>query len=165
MKRKIAELIQQKGLRNFKSISPQNSIHDALTRLEQTNSSALLVLEGKNLKGIFTEKDFARKALIENITLSTSVDKVMTKNIYCADPSYTLEDCLQIMSKNHIRHLPVMDGESPIALVSMGHIMEFLVDDKDTQIKQLTTYITGTGYTPDIHQNIKLLNSQHQEAL
>ncbi len=160
MKRKIAELIKQKGLRHFVSISPQDSIQTALTYLQKTSSAALLVIHENKLLGVFTEKDFARNALKNDISLTSTVDKVMTTSFYPIQPSNTLEESLQIMSKSHSEHLPVLESDTPIALVSMAHIMEFLVEDKETQIRQLTTYITGSSLYLDLTGNKKEQNSQ-----
>lgn len=160
MKRKIAELIKQKGLRHFASISPQDSIKTALTYLEKTNSGALLVISENNLKGIFTEKDFARSVLRNDITLSSTVDKVMTTSYYYIQLSNTIEESLQAMSKSQVEHLPVFENDTPIALVSMAHIMEFLVEDKENQIRQLTTYITGSCLSLDLSHNKREQNNQ-----
>lgn len=160
MKRRIAELIKQKGLRHFVSISPQDSIETALNYLEKTNSRALLVISENKLEGIFTENDFVRNILKSDINLSSTVDKVMTTSFYYIQFSNTLEVCLQAMSKSHVEHLPVFESDTPIALVSMSHIMEFLVEDKENQIRQLTTYITGSCLSLDLSHNRREQNNQ-----
>ena len=155
MKRQIKDLIHQKGINVFASVGPKNSIYQALEILDATNSSALLVVEDNILKGIFSEKDFARAVVYNNISLFANVEIIMARKIYYAEPHFTLEDCLQIMSKMHIRHLPILDKGQPIALVSMRHIMEVLVEDKETQIRDLTSYITGSFSSIDTIGNYK----------
>lgn len=147
MKRSVQELINQKRLHNFSSVSPDASVHEALIVLENTNSSALLVLKNNTLVGIFSEKNFAKAALNGHVDLNIKVKSVMTSKVYFVKPQFTLEECLQVMSHAHVRHLPVLDGNTPIALLSMRHIMEVLVQDKEAEIKNLTTYITGSGFT------------------
>lgn len=144
MKRLVRDLIRQKGLYNLVSVASNASIFEALSILETTNSSAILVTENDKLVGIFSEKDFTRAAKRKNAQLSANVESVMTKKVYYVEPSFTLEECLQVMSKFHIRHLPVIENGRPVALLSMRHIMEVLVEDKDMQIRELTTYIVGT---------------------
>lgn len=172
MKRQIKDLIMRKGLSSFKSIGPKSSISYALEVLQATNSSALLVTENKRLKGIFSEKDFARAAIRGGVQLFEEVGSIMTSRVYYAEPSFTLEECLQIMSKVHVRHLPIMEDHRPIALVSMRHIMEALVEDQATQIRDLTTYITGASSVIDFekakraHARMPIYNSNfNQEVL
>jgi len=144
MKRQVKDIIQQKGINVFASVGPKNSIYQALEVLDSTNSSALLIIEENTLKGIFSEKDLARAVIYQNISLYANVESIMVKKIYYAEPHFTLEECLQIMSKMHIRHLPVLDKNQVVALLSMRHIMEVLVEDKEAQIRDLTSYITGS---------------------
>lgn len=174
MQRQVKDLIQQAGLSHFARISPKGSILEALKILDLTKSSALLVIENNLLKGIFSEKDFSRAVVKRGIRLTEKVETIMTSKIYFADMSNTLEDCLQIMYKVHVRHLPIIKDGVPVALISMRHIMEALVKDKDTQIRDLTTYITGTSIAGSIASNEnKILPAQiptlqsgiHQGAL
>lgn len=145
MKRHVKDLINKRGLQNFATVRPDSSISDALNVLLTTNCSAVLVVKNNRLKGIFSEKDFAKASLKSGSILSDKVESTMTSKVYYAEPNFTLEECLQIMTKVHVRHLPVMDKDTPIAMLSMRHIMEALVDDKENQIRELTTYITGSS--------------------
>lgn len=143
MKRMVRELIQQKKLHHFVTATPDTSVHDALTILEETHSSALMIVDHHGLRGIFTERDFARAAIDQGVHLSVPVCTVMTSIVYYVEPHFTLEDCLQVMTRVGVRHLPVLEDGIPIASVSMKQIVEILVEDKDTQIQHLTTYISG----------------------
>lgn len=143
MKRSVGDLIRQKGLKTFCSASREHSIFEALAILHKNQSSALLVVEDGKLHGIFSEKDFTRACITKGIPLYAKVDSVMTARVYYVDPTFTVEQCLQIMSKVHVRHLPVLENGTPIALISMRHIMEVLVEDKEMLIRDLTSYITG----------------------
>jgi signal-transduction protein with cAMP-binding, CBS, and nucleotidyltransferase domain len=149
MKRLVRDLIRQKELLGFANVSPTASVFEALSVLESQKCSALLVMEGSQLQGVFSEKDFARAYMNKGIQLSESVANVMTTQIYYVEPTFTLEDCLKVMSKVHVRHLPVIENSKPIALLSMRHIMEILVEDKEAKIRELTTYITGNSLIGD----------------
>lgn len=143
MNRTVRKLMEQRGLTTFAWVSPEASVYDALYTLQSSNSSALLVISKNRIEGIFSEKDFARASLKKATPLSTKVRNVMTEKVYYVEPEFTLEDCLNIMSMVHVRHLPVLESGRPIGLVSMRHIMEALVEDKKTKIRELTSYITG----------------------
>jgi CBS domain-containing protein len=145
MKRLVKDLIRQRGLLSYKSVSPKTAVLEALNILETTKSSALLVTENNQLVGIFSEKDFALASMKHGIQLSAKVCSAMTSKVYYVEPAFTLEECLQVMLKIHVRHLPVLEDGRPIALISMRHIMEVLIEDKEAQIRELTTYITGSG--------------------
>ena len=171
MKRSVRDLIRQKGLQTFASVSPESSIFEALNVLENTKSSAVLVLRNGILRGIFSEKDFARASMKKGIQLSASVQSAMTSKVYYVEPNFNLEECLQVMTKVHVRHLPVIEDGRPIALLSMRHIMEVLVEDKEEHIRHLTTYILGGSFIIEsaneqktAHVPIYFLN-QGQEAV
>lgn len=149
MKRKVRDFIKQKGLGFFVSVDPESSIWEALNVLRVSNSSALLVTEREQLRGLFSEKDFARSLMNREISLKDSVRSVMTTRIFYVEPDFTLEDCLQIMSKVHVSHLPVLERGLPLGLISMRNIVQVLVDEKDAQIRELTTYIGGPGAVLD----------------
>jgi len=143
MKRMVRDLIQLKDLQHFASATPDTTVHDALTILEETRSSALMIVDHRGLQGIFTERDFARAAIDQGILLSAAVCTVMSSTVYYVEPHFTLEDCLQVMTRVGVRHLPVLEHGILVASVSMKQIVEVLVEDKDTQIQHLTTYISG----------------------
>ena len=150
MKRKVIDLIESKKLRSFVSVSPQHTVQYTLEILSKYKLSAIMVIQGQHLKGIFSYKDLAKALLQYNFSLSAPVEYYMTTKIYYALSHFTLEECLQIMTKAHVRHLPVIQGHQPISLISMRHIMEILVKDKDDQIRDLTNYITGGSSNSEI---------------
>lgn len=145
MKRSVKDLTGQRGRLSYTSVSPDTTVFEALNILETAKSSALLVTENNQLVGIFSEKDFAQASMKQGIQLSAKVCSAMTSKVYYVEPAFTLEECLHVMSKVHVRHLPVLEDGRPIALISMRHIMEVLIEDKEAQIRELTTYITGSG--------------------
>jgi CBS domain-containing protein len=145
MKRKVRELIEKRGLKGFVSVNPDANILEALSMLEHTNASALPVVDDGRLVGIVSEKDFARASLRMSASLFSKVRSIMVSKVYFVDPDYTLESCLQIMSRLHIRHLPVIEHGQLLMVLSMRHVMEFLVEDRDDQIHHLMTYIAASG--------------------
>lgn len=149
MKRTVFELLRQINQQQIVTVSSQASVYEALLTLERKSCSALLVVENDRLQGIFSEKDFARATVYKGIQLTEKVTSLMTTKIYYAEPSFTLEECLQIMTSNHIRHLPILDNKRPIAILSMRHIMEAFVADQQAQIRDLTVYITGSSASVD----------------
>lgn len=170
MKRTVEELMLKKKISGFACITPEASIFQALDVLDSSKSSTLLVTRGHELRGIFSEKDFARASIRKGIQLSDSVATAMTTKIYYVTSTFTLEECLQVMAMAHVRHLPVMDEGKPIALLSMRHIMEILIEDKETKIHELTSYIMGSNHIEGVQdqKNSKSPNYliiQNREAL
>ena len=146
MNRLVGDFIKQKNLEKFSWITPDTSIFEAIKTLGLEKTGVLIVLENNFIKGIFCEKNFTRNAVISHTPLYAKVDTVMTKKVYFAPPEFTLEDCLQVMKKVHVRYLPIVDKKRPIGLVSMRHIMEALIEDKKIRIEELTNYIMGGGF-------------------
>lgn len=149
MKRLVRDLMNQRDLSKIPMIGKQATIADALSMLKKHDSGALLVMNDAKPVGIFSERDFARFALdhTESLPLKLPITMFMTSKIVFVTPDYKLEDCLLVMTKLHIRHLPVLDGGAPVALLSMRHIMEALIQDNQFMITELTKYITGSYYS------------------
>lgn len=171
MKRTVFELLKQIDQQQVVTVPPHASVFEALLTLERKSCSALLVVENDHLQGIFSEKDFARATVYKGVQLTEKVTSLMTTKIYYAEPGFTLDECLQVMTANHIRHLPVLDNKRPIALLSMRHIMEALVSDQEAQIRDLTAYITGSSASVDSNskksniRNPVYFATTNQEAL
>ncbi len=147
MKRLVRDLMKQRDLSKIPMIGKQATISDALQVLERHDSGALLVMDCMRPAGIFSERDFARFALVhkESLYLRLRLSMVMTSKIVFVTPDYKLEDCMLVMTKLHIRHLPVLDEGVPVALLSMRHIMEALIQDNQFMITELTKYVTGSS--------------------
>lgn len=146
MKRTVYDLMKQKDLSKLHLISEMANLQDALNLLQKDDVGALLVMDIDQVVGIFSERDFARafsdkKGLLDP---SIKVRDLMSKKIVYVTPDYRLDECMSVMVKFKIRHLPVLLGEIPIAFLSMRHIMEALVEDSQFMVNQLTTYITGS---------------------
>ena len=125
-----------------------DTIFQALQVMAQANIGAVLVKDGEHFVGIFTERDYARKGEAQGRTAKeTLVKELMTEKMITVVPETTVEQCMAIMLKYRIRHLPVVEHEKLVGLVSMRDVVESVVSNKETLIKDLESYIMGTGFT------------------
>lgn len=129
------------------SVMSETTIHEALEVLMEKNVGALLVLDGDRVSGIFSERDYARRVGLEGkFTNDTPVKEVMSTEVMYVSPKESLEQCMAFMTSKDIRHLPVLDGERLVGLVSIGDVVRAVIADKDIQIQQLENYVTGLLY-------------------
>ncbi|WEK18770.1 MAG: CBS domain-containing protein [Candidatus Pedobacter colombiensis] len=139
----VKHLLSTKSVQIF-SITEHSSVLDALKLMMEKNISALLVMEEQELKGIFTERDYARKIILHGkSSAETSVQEVMTAAPITVLPSDTIEFCMSIMTDKHIRHLPVMEKDQLLGMVSIGDLVKFIIEDQKQTISQLENYITS----------------------
>jgi len=140
----VANLLSKKGSNVF-SISPKASIRDALAILEEHNVGALPILDNDELVGIFSERDLARLLAQSNsFSLNTLIEKVMTRKVFTITPSTKTEECMQMMTDKHIRHLPVMDEGKLIGIISIGDVLKAVIKTQREFIKRLEEYIGGS---------------------
>jgi CBS domain-containing protein len=126
------------------AIAPNASVLDALKLLAEKNVGAILVMEGQRLAGIISERDYARKvALKGKSSADTPVSEVMTKSVICVSLTHTNEDCMGLMTQKHIRHLPVVDGERVLGMLSIGDLVKDMISEQQFIISQLESYIHG----------------------
>jgi CBS domain-containing protein len=124
-------------------ISPDNSVYDAIKLMSEKNVGALPVLKGNSLVGIFSERDYARKVVLLNRkSQNTLVGEIMTEKVITVDPNYTLEDCMEMMTVEKIRHLPVMQGNRLIGIISIGDVVNTIIESQKEIIDQLQLYIS-----------------------
>ncbi len=148
MQRTVRELIKHKGMNFVPTVQFGESVQTALEKLDYYDSGVLLVMKMGRIIGIFSERDFARAAIDfdgRNI-LKSRVESIMGQNVIFVTDDYRLDECMAVMSSNKIRHLPVLQDGHPIALLSMRHIMEALIEDKEFLIDELTKYVMGERY-------------------
>jgi CBS domain-containing protein len=139
----VQQLLSTKSVQIF-SVTENSSVLDALKVMMEKNISALLILEGQQLKGIFTERDYARKIVLHGkSSADTSIREVMTANPITVLPSDSIEFCMGLMTDKHIRHLPVMQGDQLLAMVSIGDVVKFIIEDQKQTISQLESYINS----------------------
>jgi CBS domain-containing protein len=126
------------------SVSPETSVYEALGYMAEKNVGALLVQQDGKLAGIFSERDYARKVILKGkSSLKTPVRDIMTERVRFVRPDQTIEECMALMTEKHVRHLPVLEGDEVIGVLSIGDLVKATLEEKDFMIKQLENYITG----------------------
>jgi CBS domain-containing protein len=126
------------------SIAPQATVYEALELMAKKNVGALLVIENGNVVGMFTERDYARKVILQGrSSKTTSVGELMTADVLYVSPDDTTEDCMAIMTDKHLRHLPVMENGQLAGIVSIGDVVKAIISDREFTIRELERYITG----------------------
>jgi CBS domain-containing protein len=127
------------------TISADSTVFDALQLMAERDIGALVVLDGESIAGIFSERDYARKVILQGLSSPrTPVRQVMTSGVYYATPNQSVEECMALMTDKHVRHLPVIDsGGSLMGVVSIGDLVRASIADKEFMINQLEKYILG----------------------
>jgi len=126
------------------SIAPTATVYDAIVRMSEKGVGALLVLSEGRLVGVISERDYARKVILkEKSSKATPVWEIMTDRLITASPSTTVEECMRLMTENRIRHLPVVDGERVVGVVSIGDLVNWTITAHEETIGHLQGYIEG----------------------
>jgi CBS domain-containing protein len=126
------------------SITPDASVYEALEVMSDHHVGALLVIRQGELVGVLSERDYARKvALLNRNSRDTRVDEIMTERVVCIDAERTVDECMALMSDRHIRHLPVLDGQKLLGMLSMRDLVEETLSEQRFTIEQLEVYIRG----------------------
>ena len=139
----IESVLRFKG-RQVWSIAPTATVYEAIARMSDAGVGALLVLSEGRLEGIISERDYARKVILkERSSKDTPVWEIMTEQVVTASPWATVEECMRVMTENRIRHLPVVDSERVVGLVSIGDLVDWIISAHEETIGQLQGYIEG----------------------
>lgn len=139
----IESLLRFKG-REVWSIAPTATVYEAIARMSDRGVGALLVLSEGRLEGILSERDYARKVILkERSSKDTPVWEIMTERVITASPNSTVEECMRVMTENRIRHLPVVDGERVVGIVSIGDLVNWTITAHEETIGHLQGYIEG----------------------
>jgi CBS domain-containing protein len=137
----VSQLLALKG-RAVHTIDKSATVFEAISRMVERNVGALLALDGMKPVGILTERDYLRKvALHGRASRTTRVEEIMSTELISIGLDTGVEECMSLMTRNHIRHLPVFDGAEIAGIVSIGDIVKFLAGDRLAQIEQLTAYV------------------------
>jgi len=128
------------------SIEPDATVFEALGLMEAKNIGALLVMKGGLLVGIFSERDYARRMILQGRTSrETPVRDVMTSKVFVITPDTTSGECMMHMTDRHIRHLPVVDAGRVVGVISIGDVVRSVIDDLRFTVRQLESYIRSGG--------------------
>ena len=131
-------------IQNVHSVSPQSTVRQALELMADKNIGALLVLEANQLIGMFSERDYARKVVLKGKnSVDTLVRDIMTTEVICIKISQTFTECMKITTDHHIRHLPIMDKQNVIGLISIGDVVKEILEEQNRTIEQLKSYIVS----------------------
>jgi len=137
----VRQLLQDKGY-EVSSIEPNKSVYNAMQLMGARNIGALLVLEAGKLIGIITERDFSRNVRILDKPLrDVQVEEIMTRKVVFVGPDNTIEDCMRLVTKMRIRHLPVMENDQIIGMISIGDLIKDTISDQEFVIDHLERYI------------------------
>ena len=140
----VAQILQGKGHEVW-SVSPATLVYNALKLMAEKNVGALLVLEGDELQGIFSERDYARKVILEGkSSRDIPVKEIMSPEVFTALPEQSVEECMAQMTDKRIRHLPVVEGGRVIGVISIGDAVKAIISEREFTIQQLENYITGS---------------------
>ncbi len=139
----IRQLLQTKG-HDLWSARPDTSVYDALQLMDEHRIGALLVLDGDDLVGIFSERDYARKVVLKGKTSrGTTIGEIMSRRVSCVRTDQTIEECMALMTDRRIRHLPVLEDEKLVGVISIGDVVKAVISEQEFVISQLENYITG----------------------
>ena len=139
----IKHLLDRKG-RDIISVKPEDSVLDAIRLMAEKGIGSLVVMEDQELLGIMSERDYARKVIIKGRSSeSTAVSEIMTVNVFTTSSSETVNDCMSVMTEKKIRHLPVVEDNVVIGMISIGDLVEAIISDQQEEIEQLEHYISG----------------------
>jgi len=126
------------------AVAPDDSVYEAVRRMSEFGVGALVVLDGETLAGIVSERDYARKVVLQGrLSKETPVADIMTRSVVTAAPAQTVRDCMKLMTERKIRHLPVVDGNRVIGMLSIGDLVKQIITTQQAQIEQLQNYIAG----------------------
>ena len=139
----INEILSHKGAQVW-SISPEATVFDAIQMMADKNIGALLVTQADRLVGILTERDYTRKvALKGKSSKQTAVKEILSGQVVHVTPDHTVEECMRLMTQNRIRHLPVVEGKNLMGIISIGDLVNWIINSQNAAIEQMEQYIAG----------------------
>lgn len=140
---KVRDILKRKGSEYY-YVQPENSVFEALETMAEKEVGAVMVLENGNLVGMFTERDYARKIVLHGYTSrEAKVGDFMTKALFTVSPDTSISDCMGVMTAKRIRHLPVMERNRIVGLISIGDVVNSVIQQQGDTIKDLENYIYG----------------------
>ncbi len=141
----VGDILRDKG-HSVWSVAPDATVFETLELMAAKNVGAVLVLDGGRLVGIMSERDYARKViLLGKTSKDTPVSEIMTRRVLYVGADQTIQECMALMTEKRIRHLPVMEGDRVIGVVTIGDMGRAIISDQQFMLAQLEHYITGGG--------------------
>jgi len=140
----VRDVLGTKG-HDIWSVTPDTSVFDALEEMADKNIGAMVVLDGDDLVGMLSERDYARKViLVGKTSKETLVSETMTADVICVKPEQSVGECMALMTREHIRHLPVCRGNGLIGVISIGDVVKAIIGELEFTVDQLENYIAGS---------------------
>ena len=142
----VRDLLKTKG-NEIWSVKPEDPVLKALNLMAEKDIGALVVMDQEKLRGIVSERDFVRSiAESERCLIEAEVKKYMTKAVITVEPDQTIDECMKLMTENHIRHLPVIENDKVVGVISIGDLVKADIANKELTINNLENYIEGRGF-------------------
>ena len=139
----IKDILATKGYEVY-TISPDSTVYEALSLMAEKNVGALVILEGETLVGLISERDYARKIVLQGrLSKDTPVSEIMTREPVTVTLDHDLEQCMELMTNERVRHLPVVEQGRMIGIISIGDVVKGIIDHKEFIIQELHKYIKG----------------------
>jgi CBS domain-containing protein len=143
----IAWILDNKRNHRIWSVSPDATVYDALELMAEKEIGALLVISEGELLGVISERDYARKIILHGrSSKETRVEEIMTRDPITVTPQHTVDECMRLVTHHRIRHLPVLEGDRLVGVISIGDLINAIIAAQAHTIDQLHSYITGGGY-------------------
>ncbi len=141
----VRHILEDKGCRVW-SVRPGDNVVDAIRMMADKDVGSMLVLDGRNIVGIVTERHYARNVFLKGrASPQTRVDDIMERNVVCVGPDQSIEDCMALMTTKRVRHLPVTENGALLGIVSIGDLVKSIISDREFMIEQLEHYISGSA--------------------